>query len=172
MTKPTAQRSPYIIGRPIHESEKFFGRESVFLSIEEKLKHRQKVILLHGQRRMGISSVLNEIPVKITNDNFVFVPFDLQHHSQSSLSEILHNLAETITFHLDLDSDRVIIPTDEELTTNPDIFSQEFLLKVYQEINNKNLVLLLDEFDVVSADNNDIVNQGAGLFLYLQSLLR
>ncbi|XHR85357.1 MAG: ABC transporter substrate-binding protein [Gloeotrichia echinulata GP01] len=172
MKNSTAQRNPYIIGRPIHEPEKLFGRESVFLSIEEKLKQRQKVILLHGQRRMGISSVLNEIPVKITDDNFVFVPFDLQHHSQSSLSEILHNLAETITFNLDLDSDRVIIPTDEELTTNPDIFSQEFLLKVYHEINNKNLVLLLDEFDVVSADNNDIVNQGAGFFLYLQSLLR
>jgi ABC-type branched-subunit amino acid transport system substrate-binding protein len=171
MNNFTAWKNPYIIGRPIHETSKFFGRESLFQFIEDNLRSNKKVILLHAQRRTGMSSALQQIPHKVAQDKFVFVLFDLQGHSDSSLSDILHNLAEEIVDNLPLDSDTIIVPSEEELKNNPDIFSDEFIPIIYQELGDKNLVLLLDEFDVVSNDKNDIANPVARFFPYLKSLL-
>ncbi|MEH2268769.1 MAG: ABC transporter substrate-binding protein [Nostoc sp.] len=170
MNNFTARKNPYIIGRPIHEPEKFFGRETLFQFIEDSLNADTKIILLHAQRRIGISSVLQQIPHKVAQDKFVFVLFDLQGHSESSLSDVLYNLAEEIASQLELDSDIVTPSYDEELKNNPDIFYQDFLPKVYQELGDKNLVLLLDEFDIISSDDG-ILNQGDSFFRYLQSLL-
>ncbi|MBW4678108.1 MAG: ABC transporter substrate-binding protein [Desmonostoc geniculatum HA4340-LM1] len=167
----TARRNPYIIGRPIFEPEKFFGREELFQFIEDNLIRDVKFIFLHGQRRIGRSSVLQQIPHKIAQDKFVFVTFDLQEHSQSSLGEILHSLAEAIAENLELDSEIIRLPSQEEFKNNPDIFSHDFLPQIYHKLGNKNLVLLLDEFDVASGDNS-IINQGGSFFRYLQLLLK
>ncbi len=172
MNNSTARKNPYIIGRPIHEPEKFFGRESLFQFIKDNLSQDKKVILLHAQRRIGMSSVLQQIPNKVAQDKFAFVLFDLQGYSESSLSDILYNLAEEIASQLELNSDIVTPPTDEELKNNPDIFYNEFIPKVERELGEKNLVLLLDEFDTVSSNNNNqIINQGTGFFEYLQLLI-
>ncbi|MGK7875271.1 MAG: ATP-binding protein, partial [Xenococcaceae cyanobacterium] len=104
------RRNPYIIGRPITEQEKFFGRESVFRFLDDNLEQDVKVILLHGQRRIGKSSVLSQIPNFVVKSGFKFVPFDLQDKSQLSLSGILHNLATVIIDYLNLDLNRVQLP--------------------------------------------------------------
>ncbi|MFK0732260.1 MAG: hypothetical protein ACIWVG_14035, partial [Gloeotrichia echinulata HAB0833] len=168
MTKLNARTNPYIIGTPIREVDKLFGREDSFIYIDEILKdyfkeenkpqnqtQSLKVILLPGQRRIGKSSVLQNLKKKLAdnNNNLVFVIVDLQDHSQSSVSKIFHYFAEEIITSLDLDTDRIIAPTNEALNTNSDIFYREFLPEIYGEIENKNLVLLIDEFDVV--DNDD-----------------
>ncbi|MBD2414409.1 ABC transporter substrate-binding protein [Nostoc calcicola FACHB-3891] len=171
MNNFTARRNPYIIGRPIFEPEKFFGREELFQFIEDNLIRDVKFIFLHGQRRIGRSSVLQQIPHKIAQDKFVFVTFDLQEHSQSSLGDILHSLAEAIAENIELDSEIIPLPYQEQFNNNPDIFSDEFLPQIYQRLGNKNLVLLLDEFDVVGS-NNSITNQGGSFFKYLQLLLK
>ncbi len=169
-----ARRNPYIIGRAIYEQERFYGRESLFGVIEDNLNQGVKVILLHGQRRIGKSSVLKQIPNFIARDEFVFVPFDLQHKTQSPLSDILHNLAKEIVEHPQLDRDGLQLPSIEDLEHNPDVFSRRFLPKIYQALGDKNLVLLLDEFDVLSQDNPNIniVEQGVGFFRYLAELVK
>ena len=144
MTNQNSHINPYTIGNPIRYSEKFFGRESLFGFIEDNLKQNIQFILLHGQRRIGKSSVLQQSNSKIAPDNFVFVLFDLQGYSKSSLSEILYELAEEIASQLELDSDIVIPPSYEELTNNLDIFYDNFLMKIFEELDDKNLVLLLD----------------------------
>ncbi|XHR85356.1 MAG: ABC transporter substrate-binding protein [Gloeotrichia echinulata GP01] len=173
MTTPNARRNPYIIGKPIEEVANLFGREDLFNFIDSSLKEyfkqenkpqnqtqSLKVILLPGQRRIGKSSVLQNLEKKLADNNLVFVPFDLQEHSQSSVSKIFYHLAEEIIKSLDLDPDRIIAPTNEALNTNSDIFYREFLPKIYGEIENKNLVLLIDEFDVVDNDNfHEILKQ-------------
>jgi ABC-type branched-subunit amino acid transport system substrate-binding protein len=162
-------RTPYIIGRPIHETEIFFGRESLFRFIDDNLRQNVQVILLHGQRRIGKSSVLKQIPNSLRNNEFVFVHFDLQDQGQSTLSSILHYLAKEIIDKLQLEG-RVQPPNLEELEADTKILSGKFLPSVYQAIGDSNLVLLLDEFDVLDNQNNDIVNKGASFFDYLKSL--
>lgn len=172
MTNKNAGINPYILGKQIDKPEEFFGREDLFNFIEDNLNADTKFLLLHGQRRIGKSSVLKQFAHKIALQKFVFVYFDLQNHSNSSVRNILHDLAEEITEKLGLDSDIITLYSfDEELKNNLDIFSQEFLPKVYQQLGEQNLVLLLDEFDVISSDNG-ILNQGDSFFKYLQLLLR
>ncbi|MBE9002740.1 ABC transporter substrate-binding protein [Nostoc sp. LEGE 12447] len=167
---PTAQRNPYIIGRPISEADKFFGRESLFKAIEDYLRQGKRVILLNGQRRIGTSSLLQQLPEQVALDNFIFVNFDLQDKSHSSLTHILNNLAAEITAQIELDD--IEIPSIEGLENNSDIFGRDFLLKVYQKLENKNIVLLLDEFDAVDNSNHDILNLGCGFFPYLNRLIK
>ncbi|MBD2615551.1 ABC transporter substrate-binding protein [Nostoc punctiforme FACHB-252] len=170
MNNSTARRNPYIIGRSIYEPEKFFGRDNLFKFIEDCLNSNTRILLLHGQRRIGTSSVLQQIPHKLAENKFVFINFDLQGHSQSSLSEILHKLSEAIAETLELKSDIISLPSQEELENHLDIFSNNFLPRVYQILGDRNLVILLDEFDVISSDDN-ILNHGNNFFRYLQSLL-
>ncbi|BAZ27185.1 extracellular ligand-binding receptor [Kalymmatonema gypsitolerans NIES-4073] len=168
MTYSTARRNPYIIGRPIDEPELIFGRESLFGFIEDNLRHNVKVIFLHGQRRMGKSSVLRNIPNFVAPDEFVFVPFDLQEHSRKPLSHILDALATEIIDHLELDSDKISLSSTTELEIDAYIFAHKFLSQIYKTLGDKKLVLLLDEFDALSNEDSDSVVEN--LFPYLHSI--
>jgi tetratricopeptide (TPR) repeat protein len=147
--------NPYIIGRPIYEPELFFGREELFNFIQDNLNKRAQVILLHGQRRIGKSSVLSQIPNFITLEQFLFVPLSLEGKSQKSLSEVLHELGRDIIDYLELSQLQVILPAKTDLAADVQIFFNNFLPQIYQAINGKNLVLLLDEFDVLGDSNSD-----------------
>ncbi|MDZ8053873.1 MAG: tetratricopeptide repeat protein [Aulosira sp. ZfuVER01] len=147
--------NPYIIGRPIYEPELFFGREDLFNFIQDNLNKRAQVILLHGQRRIGKSSVLSQIPNFINLEQFLFVPLSLEGKSQKSLSEVLHELGRDIIDYLELSKLQVILPSKSDLAEDAQIFFNNFLPQIYQAINGKNLVLLLDEFDVLGDSNED-----------------
>ena len=53
MVSSKRRKNNYIVGRPIHEPELFFGRESLFQTVADSLRQDTKVILLQGQRRIG-----------------------------------------------------------------------------------------------------------------------
>jgi ABC-type branched-subunit amino acid transport system substrate-binding protein len=162
-------RNPYIVGRPINEPDKFFGREKVFTVIEDSLRQNVQLILLFGQRRIGKSSVLRQIPQRIAGEEFVFINFDIQDQVACPLSEILHCIATAIVEHPEFDG-RVEAPQIEAIKDNNETFSRTFLSEVYNILANRNLVLLLDEFDVLSETNSNSDNQV--FFTYIRSLLR
>jgi len=174
MTSAGVRRNPYIIGRPITEKERFFGRESLFHFLEDSLIQGEQVILLHGQRRIGKSSVLSQIPHSVECDGFKFVPFDLQDQSSLPLSVVLEKLATEIVDYLEPE-DSITPPTAQELEVDSNLFASRFLQDVYQALDGNNLVLLLDEFDVLSPDNRDERQQvnfaDKHFFPYLQSLI-
>ena len=165
----TLQRNPYIVGSAISDSHCFFGREKVFQFVEDNLNKGEKAILLHGQRRIGKSSVLLQITNFIASDKFVFIPFDLQNKGQLPLSNVLHLLAEVIVNNLKLDLDDGKLPREADLATDPSWFSQNFLPEIYGLLGEKNLVLMLDEFDTLNSD--DPISSVQTFFPYLQSLL-
>ncbi|MEH2364558.1 MAG: hypothetical protein V7K58_33670, partial [Nostoc sp.] len=120
-----SQRNPYIIGRPVGEPNLFFGRQEQLTFIEENLKLGEKVILLHGQRRIGMSSLLHNIPQLVKLDKFAFVTFDLEYHSQEKLEYLLENLAENIVDQLSLDLEAEL-PTIKQIQEEKDIFCNKF----------------------------------------------
>jgi ABC-type branched-subunit amino acid transport system substrate-binding protein len=150
--------NPYIIGNPITDPNKFFGREPEFSRINDGLQNNEQLILLYGQRRIGKSSVIAQIPKKLsqklsTND-FVFISFDfssLDFNDEENLStqKILSLIAIEIIKKLETNQ-QVLTHLAENIPTNIEIFSREFLPTVYQQLGNKKLVLLWDEFDVLS----------------------
>jgi ABC-type branched-subunit amino acid transport system substrate-binding protein len=173
MKYSAAARNPYIIGRPIHEPEKFFGRESLFRFIEDNLLQNVKIILLHGQRRIGKSSVLQQISNFVQLDGFIFIKFDLQDKAESSLSNILHDLAIAITYKIDPDGNNLIPPTEAELEQDINLFSRFLLENVYPQIKYRKIVLLLDEFDVGNNESSDInIVEKKGFFPHLKKLLK
>ena len=165
----TNPKNPYIIGIPIYEKELFFGRDNLFNFIDANLNNGAKVILLQGQRRIGKSSVLHQIPNFVGRNYFVFVYFDLQDRARLTIAEVLEKLATEIIRELKLKQDNIKLPLKQELEVNPQIFSGFFLPQVFQNLGGKNLVLLLDEFDVLSDYNPASAIEH--FFPYLQSII-
>jgi ABC-type branched-subunit amino acid transport system substrate-binding protein len=165
-------RNPYTFGSPIDKPDRFFGRESLLSFIEDNLRQNVKFILLHGHRRIGKSSVLKQIPKKIGQDEFAFVHFDLQPYSKSKLSEILHKLIEEIVVQLGINLGELSIPKPRDLENNIDVFARSFLNQIYEKLSSKQIVLLLDEFDVICDDSENILDKGSQFFRYLDKLLR
>lgn len=165
LTTETERTNPYIVGRPIYEPELFFGRQKLFKVIEDNLKQNVQVILLHGQRRIGKSSVLMQIPNFVGLDEFVFIYFDLHDKTRLPLDKVLQNLAATI-------ADKLNIPKSETFAANySHIFLNEFLPQVINILaeKNKKMVWLLDEFDVLNAQVSD--SPVDSFFPYLQTLI-
>ncbi|MBE9220702.1 ATP-binding protein [Dolichospermum flos-aquae] len=157
MNNPQYQRNPYIIGRVIDEPDKFFGRQSLFDFIRYNLQQSTPLILLYGQRRIGKSSVLKQIPQKISysEEQFVFIDFDIQNNHKYPINQVLHYLATTIVEKLPVENSLIPIPTAEDIEDDPTIFHEDFLTQIYNILGEKKLVLLLDEFDVLSEANNE-----------------
>jgi len=165
-TKPI---NPYVIGRPIYKPELFFGRESLFQFVGDNLIQGSQVILLHGQRRIGKSSVLAQIPNFVMPDKFAFVLFDLQDKNAMSVGAVLHRLAKEVRDNFQLSPEIIKLPTVAEFENKKEIFSESFLPQVTRELEGRNLVLLLDEFDVLSNYNPNSADEH--FFPYLQSLI-
>lgn len=171
----TGQNNPYIIGRPIHEPEFFFGREDLFEFINDNLLKDSKVILLHGQRRIGKSSVLSQIPNFIQSEQFFFIPLSLEGRNRKPLNIVLYELTLEIRDYLEDEIKnplkKINIPTKKDFQANYKVFSEEFLPQVFQVLGRKNLVLLLDEFDVMSnaAEKTDTASKY--FFRYLKFIL-
>ncbi|NEO53472.1 MAG: ABC transporter substrate-binding protein [Okeania sp. SIO3B5] len=163
--------NPYIIGRSIYEPELFFGRENIFRFIEDNLNNNQQVILLHGQRRIGKSSVLQQIPKQVNLDNkkFVFILSDFQHKGQWSLDQIIYKLAQEIYEHLGITTNAIGLPPLQDLKQDTAAKFRVLLHQILQKLGSRNLVLLLDEFDVLSGNNNDSGLEG--FFGYLKLIM-
>ncbi len=168
-TNQTNHKNPYIFGKPIYEKELFFGRDNLFHFIDANLNNGEQVILLQGQRRIGKSSVLYQIPNFVGGNKFVFVYFNLEDQASSTLAEVLKNLATEIIRKIELKQENIKLPLKEDLEANAEIFSELFLPEVFQNLGDKNLVLLLDEFDVLS--NYNPASTTEHFFPYLQSMI-
>jgi AAA ATPase domain len=172
-TAIASQHNPYIIGRPIHEKAEFFGRDDLFRFIADNLNQQSQVILLHGQRRIGKSSVLAQIPNFVELDDFEFVSLSLEGQANKELGDLLSELARDIVDQLE-HSDALVKPIKAPAKSafKKDIaaFSETFLPKIYAALGDKNLVLLLDEFDVLEDHSPESAVEQ--FFPYLQSILK
>ena len=61
------------------------------------------------------------------------------------------------------------VPSVEDLEGDIECFAQKFLPQVYRILGDKKLVLLIDEFDVLSDSTIDVA--GGSFFQYLSSLI-
>lgn len=163
--------NPYVVGPALKEDYGFYGRRNLITSLVNYLTQatHQNAVVLHGQRRVGKTSLLYRLERdERLQQTHLPVIFDLQQRKGFPLAGILTELAETIAHKLDL----AALPSDEAtLAKDHSKFRREILPQVYHHIGDKRLLILFDEFDVaVPADLAD--RFPAGTFLgYLQTLL-
>ena len=162
----TPKNNPYVIGRAIHETYLLFGSDRIFSFIEDNLRQDASVILLHGQRRIGKSSILKQIPARLQLDHFVFCSFDLQDKARLSLTDVLYSLAQEIIHSLGVSLEI----SKNDFRQDSEYFLNSFLPNIYTKINNRKLVLLLDEFDVLNNYTGEEASEH--FFPYLQSLIQ
>lgn len=161
------RRNPYIIGRPIIEPERFFGRDRLFEFIADNLVQGSQVILLHGQRRIGKSSVLAQIPRAIDLPQFAFVPLSLEGDSRKPIGDVTYELVRDTVQQFDGLRDRISLPTRQDFQRDPSLFLRQFIPDLRRALGVENIVLLLDEFD--SLYNQEVDDAAHGLFHFLQS---
>ncbi|MEH1816114.1 MAG: AAA family ATPase [Nostoc sp.] len=144
--------SPYIIGIPLtREQEIFTGRDDIGLRIEQLLLDRRRPpLLLYGQRRMGKTSLLNNIG-KLLPSNIIPMFVDLQGapSSASDHAGFLYNLAKEM--EKSAKKQGVTLPSlaREVLKADPFTYFYEWLDKVEQALEQNTALLALDEFEVL-----------------------
>jgi hypothetical protein len=135
--------NPYITGRPV-SGPNFYGRQDIFRSVQDTFSSpHQNVVVLWAQRRMGKTSVLHELPSRLSPE-FHPIYFDLQDKAQQKLTEVLYDLAREIAGSLNLDS-----PPKADFLHDDDYFHERFLPQVYKSLRTKRLLFMFDEFDTV-----------------------
>lgn len=140
--------NPYIIGIPIREKDKFYGRREIFYFIETQLRQESKIILLQGQRRIGKTSVLEQVSNFVDLDNFVFIQLSLEGKSSIDTANIFEELAieikDYITNNLEIEENSISCDNNSEEQDTLNWFEQIFLPEVYGTLGGKNVVLMLD----------------------------
>jgi AAA+ ATPase superfamily predicted ATPase len=160
--------NPYIAGPPIGGDEGFYGRQDVFDFVRRTFSSAyQKVIVLFGQRRVGKTSILYQLQ-KPSNlpKGFHPVYFNLEGRASQDLNEVLYALAEKITESLNLPP-----AAQSEFQGDGDHFSERFLPQAYEALQDQRLLLLFDEFDVLSEEPSDETIALNTFFPYLQNRL-
>lgn len=146
--------NPYIAGAPVVESSMFFGREEVFAWIERSLagKYVDHILVIHGQRRVGKTSVLKQIP-NFLPDRYIQVFFDLQGRTTTTLDRFLWWLAREIARALKQDR-AITIPAPErdQFAADPEFLIHGFLPTVQAQLGDQVLLLTFDEFDTLDRD--------------------
>jgi hypothetical protein len=89
--------NPYIAGNPVTGSAMFFGRNDVFDFVRNNLigQHQDNILVLHGQRRTGKTSVLYQMH-RFLDPSYVPILVDMQGMTLEGIDGFLWELAYTI----------------------------------------------------------------------------
>lgn len=140
---------PYVTGTPLKTDDVFVGRDDVFGFVQEMLvgAHQNNVVILHGQRRTGKTSVLYRLPHLLAETHYA-VLIDMQGKPARGEAEFLYAIADDIVFTLEDRGIAAELPPRADFEENPEFFfSSRFLRGLKPHLNGKNLLLMFDEFE-------------------------
>jgi hypothetical protein len=145
--------SPYIIGVPLTtQQEIFVGRTDVSAQIERLLLDQGRLpLLLYGQRRMGKTSLLNNLG-RLLPSTVVPLFVDLQGPASqaSDHAGLLYNIARSVVDSARRQRDLSLPPlTHEALTADPFTCFDEWLDRVEGALGQRTALLTLDEFEAL-----------------------
>jgi len=146
-------RNPYRAGAPVGNSDAFVGRIEILDSIQATIKDlHQNAILLYGQRRIGKTSVLQELETQLSNNGYCPIFIDWHDKREWPLNKVLEELVLIIS--ISLEQERPVLGNDLP-TTFKEWFFEQLLNR-----QNKPLFFLFDEFDVIgtSESANDVTD--------------
>jgi hypothetical protein len=145
--------SPYIIGVPLTEQQEIFiGRSEVSARIERLLlDRRQPALLLYGQRRVGKTSLLNNLG-RLLPSTIVPLFVDLQGPASraSDHAGFLYNVARAMRQSALRQRDLSLPALSREaLSGDPFTLFEEWLDSVESALSGNMALLMLDEFEVL-----------------------
>lgn len=137
--------NPY---NPVRNPRMFFGRDDIFDFIEQELKGKgHSVVLIHGQRRIGKTSLLLQLKNKM-GEEFVPVFIDMQGKIDPGDHVLFYGFARDIQKALIQERIDIPIPSHEEFKEAPNMVFKEKVIDVaLKAIESRSLVLMIDEFE-------------------------
>jgi hypothetical protein len=166
--------NPYIAGNPVTGTDMFFGRTDVFDFVRANLigRHQDNILVLHGQRRTGKTSVLYQMH-RFIDPSYIPILVDIQGMTLEGMSGFLWELSYTIQRGLRRPHGiRVPRPMRKDYAEDTrHQFQEVFLTQVHRAIGDRRLLLMLDESVLL----HDKVLSGAlepEVFRYLSSLMQ
>ena len=149
---------PYIFGNPLdHRLEVFMGRTSIGIRIEKLiLDRRRPPLFLYGQRRIGKTSLLNNLGRLLPNSIIpMFVDLQGPTTLASNHAGFLYNLAKAMRESAQRQSDFTLPSlTREKLATDPFTHFDEWLDEVEHTLDQNTALLALDEFEALDSAIN------------------
>lgn len=164
---------PYVTGTPLQSGQMFVGRQDVFDFVREHLlgKYQNNVIVLHGQRRTGKTSVLYRLGDMLA-DTHMGVLVDMQGKAARGEVDFLYSIADDIAYTLENKGIKVNLPPRQEFEESPEFFFRSrFLRGAYDALGGKNLLLMFDEFEELQKRVED-GKLTADIFPYLRNLMQ
>jgi Tol biopolymer transport system component len=153
--------NPYITNRPISEPSAFFGRKDLLSWVRQRLIKGDRVLLLHGVRRIGKTSFLLQLPHHVPA-GFLPIHLDLKKLSHLADSEanssdgqatfawaFCQSVAQEVTTAHSLS---LTTPGRAEFVRYTNHALQEFLADLRQVLGNNILLLMLDDLDALPKD--------------------
>ena len=140
---------PYVTGTPLRSGEMFVGRQDVFEFVQEHLlgAYQNNVIVLHGQRRTGKTSILYRLR-DILADTHLSVLVDMQGKAARGTADLLYAISDDIAYTLENHNILVDLPERTEYEAAPEFtFRSRFLRSVVGRLDSRNLLLMFDEFE-------------------------
>ena len=147
--------NPYVIGVPLTAHQEIFvGRTNVSARIEQLLLDRRRPpLLLYGQRRMGKTSLLNNLG-RLLPSTIVPLFVDLQGPASQAqnYTGFLYNIARGMISSAKRQRNLTLPPLSyAALTTAPFTGFDEWLDTVETALGDHTALLSLDEFEVLEA---------------------
>lgn len=164
---------PYVTGTPLKTDHVFVGRQDVFDFIQENMVgvHQNNIIILHGQRRTGKTSVLYRLG-QMMSDSHYGVLIDMQGKPARSEVDLLYAIADDIVFALEDHNVFVNLPPRSAFEDAPEFFFRSrFLRSLYPHLEGKNILLMFDEFEELQRRVEDGYIEPA-FFHFLRNLMQ
>ncbi len=171
----TPEVNPYIAGNPVSGEVMFYGREDVFEFVRANLigRHQDNILVLHGQRRTGKTSVLYQMHRHI-DPTYIPILVDIQGMALEGMSGFLWELAYTIQRALRRPHD-ISLPRPNRQDFQADArneFQNIFLPQVQAAIGSERRLLLMFDESVLLHDKVRSGELEADVFRYLSSLIQ
>jgi hypothetical protein len=182
---------PYVTGMPLKTNDLFVGREDVFAYIREHLlgAFQNNVIVLHGQRRTGKTSILYRLK-DVLAETHICVLVDMQGKAARGTLDFLYSLADDIVYTLENNGITASLPPRSDFAESPEfVFRSRFLRGVYDVLpmeephradavegaktngKKKHLLLMFDEFEELQKRVEDGKLE-AEVFPFLRNLMQ
>jgi ligand-binding sensor domain-containing protein/AAA+ ATPase superfamily predicted ATPase len=163
------QPNPYVVGNPIRSQAMFFGREDDFHYVARKLEGTPQglVIVFCGERRTGKSSILYQMANGRLGTAFVPVFIDLQEMLVQGDREffsrvarlVVEAVAKATATPVSLAADplftwaegmEVAATARDSQASGGNVYDQvrEFIGRALQQIGNRQMVWLVDEYEL------------------------
>lgn len=150
--------SPYLPNQPAESAALFCGRQDLLSSIRDNLVKGRQVFVISGERRIGKTSFLLQLPASLP-DGFCTVLLQLMDEPGQRLDWVLWRLAEAMSRDLGRQLGTHFPGPDwDEYEDQPELLLQDLWPRVRALLGDRPLVLLLDDLDRLSRGDSKLLS--------------